>query len=327
MDDSKLLKYIKRGINDTEYKKEIINEIKSDDENLKQFISLKNVSALIGKHNCKNLDKDYRKLKRKMRRDFKGEKIFLNIVKYAAIIIISALSAYSYFGYEMEKNKPPVVYHKVSCPLGQISTVQLADGSTVWLNSGTSIEYPSNFSKTNRSLKLSGEAYFDIVKDVNNPFIVNSEHLDIKVYGTGFNISAYKNDNYVEAVLVNGKISVLNKNKDQIAKLKPNQMALLTKHNNQLKVSTTDTRFYTSWKEGKMSFFNEKLEVITRKLERWYNVEFIYLNNGIKHYKFTGTILRNKPLDQVLKIIEKSFSIKSRTRVNTDEPNIIILSK
>ena len=159
------------------------------------------------------------------------------------------------------------------------------------------------------------------------PFIVNTKTLNIKVLGTSFNVDAYNETPVTKTTLVEGKIELLNKQGSRIAEIKPGQLAEHDPISQKILLHEVDTRFYSSWKEGKMTFFNETLENIAVKLERWYNVEFVFKDEEIKTERFSGTFLKYKPLDQILEIIKLSSQVNSETKINPEGKNEIILSK
>lgn len=115
--------------------------------------------------------------------------------------------------------------NEVICPAGQISELVLADGTKVWLNAGSKISYPPNFSSRQRSLHLTGEAFFEVRKDQKNPFLVHTKTMDIKVLGTSFNVDAYGENQFVKTTLVKGKAEIQNKTGQKIAAMVPGQIA------------------------------------------------------------------------------------------------------
>jgi len=199
--------------------------------------------------------------------------------------------------------------NKVIVPYGEESSLLLADGTKVWLNAGSRLAFPMQFSGKTRKVYLEGEAYFEVSKNTEKPFIVSTHNIDVKVYGTKFNLSAYRNDGYTEAVLLEGKISLI-ENKSLFGKetyMTPGQKALYNDENNKIGLEETDKpELYTSWREGWYEFSNVDLTYVTHKLERYYNVEFEYNSEVIQNsYNLSGKLELKESLDKVLSILAK----------------------
>lgn len=170
-------------------------------------------------------------------------------------------------------------FNEISVPYGKKVTLQLSDGTKVQLNSGSRFAFPQTFKGMKREVHLVGEGFFEVSKNEKQPFIVSTQKVDVKVLGTKFNLSAYSSDNICETVLLEGKVEIQEKGKifnDRID-LTPNQKAiyfddtkLLTKSN------IPDAGIYITWINGWYNFSNEKLDRVLGKLERFYNVKFIY---------------------------------------------------
>ncbi len=159
------------------------------------------------------------------------------------------------------------VTHDISTPLGAKTNFELPDGSLVWLNSGTTLSYPSKFGDK-RSVELMGEAFFEVVK-AKEPFVISTEYGDVEVKGTSFNVKAFKNEVF-ETTLVSGIVSITEKNTKKQITLHPGEQADI--FNSEISVKNVDTELYTSWKDGKLIFREEYLPSAVKRLERWYNV-------------------------------------------------------
>jgi ferric-dicitrate binding protein FerR (iron transport regulator) len=183
---------------------------------------------------------------------------------------------------------------------GQTSKISLPDGSTVWLNAGSSIEYPENFSDTLRKIKLIGEAYFDVHKDSLRPFIVEAGHLKTTVLGTSFNISNYAEDEVAEVSLVTGKLNVVQENNSEI--LLPGNEVLFNKSNSHFMKHSVDINKMARWKEGILVFDHEALHSVVAQLERWYDIRINFSGEPLPDWKFTGTF-DNESLRNVLEVL------------------------
>lgn len=248
----------------------------------------------------------------------------------AAVILAFVVGFYVNALYFNESITPGrVVYNEVYVPLGSRSQITLSDGTRVWLNAGSKMRYPMNFSSTSREVILEGEAYFDVAKMRDKIFIVKTSDVNVKVYGTQFNIKAYADESIIQTTLVEGSLSV-EPSKNSILKkavmLKPYQSASYykskkggEKSEKQLMVTpTADPLTVTSWKDSKWIITGEELDELAIKLERRYNVKITFEDESLKNYKFSGT-LKEETFEQVLKIVQLSMPI-----VYTVEENNVI---
>lgn len=324
MEEDKIIQYILGNIQETEEKNRISEYLVNDLEAREFYKSVKNSWALTkGDDLGDGLEQEYKKLSSQI---IKPHVRFLqNARKYTAVLLIAVASSFFLFNYLNRTEEPAM--NKVICPPGQIAELVLSDGTHVWLNSGSNIQYPSVFNSEQRDIELSGEAFFDVSKDAEKPFVVGANGIKVKVLGTSFNVNAYSENDFVETTLVEGKVQLLNSTGNKVLDLKPGQQAKYNLSQKRVFLSEVDTRFYSSWKEGRISFYNEELEAIMVKLEKWYNVKFTFKSKEIKKYRFTGTVLKHKPLYQVLEIIKISSSVDFEIIQNMEKQNEIILSK
>ncbi|MEP3371749.1 MAG: FecR domain-containing protein [Maribacter dokdonensis] len=193
-------------------------------------------------------------------------------------------------------------------PYGKTISVSLEDGSTIKLNSGSQLSYPSSFSnESTRQVALQGEGYFEIAKNPLKPFIVKTEETYTRVYGTVFNISSYEDDEAIEVVLVEGSVGVggqLRLQEDNLMMLKPSQKITNSKRDkNSLTIQDVDVTPYVSWVEGVMSFEEENMSQIIRKLERRFNVSIINENKTLDERHFTGAF-DSEDIESILKVIK-----------------------
>jgi transmembrane sensor len=200
-----------------------------------------------------------------------------------------------------------IKYNILSTPMGGEYQLVLPDGSKVWLNSGSTLRFPTSFVGTERIVELKGEAYFDITKNSKMPFLVRTNNaMDIKVLGTQFNIMAYDDEKNINTTLIEGSVEVLKGPGKTL--LKPGQEAVLNKGSGNIKVSIADLEQAIAWKNGYFIFSNENIESIMRKVSRWYNVDVIYQGN-LSNKDFVGTISRNKNVSELLKMLELTGAV------------------
>ena len=165
--------------------------------------------------------------------------------------------------------KASTVYNQLRVPYGKRAFLTLSDGTTLWVNTGTTVIYPTTFAKEKREIYVEGEVYAEVFHDAKRPFIIKTEKIDVQVLGTIFNVTAYKEDKQTNVVLVSGSVNVKPKNgKGTI--IKPNQ--LFSYSDKATTLRTVDVESYTSWHEGIYIFHNEPIEDILLRLSRYYNV-------------------------------------------------------
>ena len=247
-------------------------------------------------------------------------------LKYAAIIIIAFIAGRQFIPQAPVDKE--IRYSEIIVPFGEMSQVKLSDGTKIWLNSGTTLRYPEHFSLDQRSVEVIGEAYFEVAKMPNKTFTVNTADMKVEVLGTSFNVLAYSEDTATSVTLVEGKVVLQNTDGKDIAKLTPGQMATKNKTGTNVAIKNVQTAFYSEWTQGKIFFDDEPLDQIAVKLERWFNVEIIFANENLKTRRFTGTILKNKPVDQIMQALELLSPISFTHLVNaTGKDKITIYKK
>ena len=201
-------------------------------------------------------------------------------------------------------------------PKGGEYQVVLADGTKVWLNSASRLIYPQSFMGKERRVVLSGEAFFDVAHDAERPFIVETSRMNVKVLGTRFNVNDYDDNEEVSTTLVNGSVEIFSGGQ-QAFRLVPGEQAYGKE--NELEKREVNVRLYTSWIDGKFLFNNTELEEIAKQISRWYDVEIFFSSENVKKVRFTGAIVKFKPLDDLVRMIESTsqvrFSVKGKTIV------------
>lgn len=191
--------------------------------------------------------------------------------------------------YQSDKTIGKLVYNEIKIPYGKTFKIKLSDGTSVNMNAGSSLKYPVQFIKGhNREVVLEGEAFFDVAKDKTHPFIVKTRGVDVKVLGTKFNVSSYKEDTDINTVLVEGSVSLSDKtNKKAI--LEPGEKGSWNNEKNEIDIDKVDTRFYTEWINGEIVFRKTAFKDIVIKLERTYNVKIENKREDILDKKFNAS--------------------------------------
>lgn len=221
-------------------------------------------------------------------------------------------------------SKEEITYNTLTVPYGKRFDLLLSDGTQVTLNSGTSLKYPVQFLKTkNRQVFLDGEAFFSVAKDTENPFIVNTHELNVRVLGTKFNLSSYPEDQFVNTTLLEGSVAVYNKqdtfDSSNASLLEPGFKAEWNKYNRQIVVEEADIAMHTDWLNGKIILRHVPFKNIVKKLERHYNVDIVNNNPELDEEIFTASF-DVESIDQVF----KTFNLTYEMKYNINDRKIII---
>jgi hypothetical protein len=202
----------------------------------------------------------------------------------------------------------------LSTPRGGQYKVTLSDGTKVWLNAASSIVYPTNFTADERKVELTGEAYFEVAHNANQPFIVATKNQKIKVLGTTFNVNAYNDDSKTVTTLLTGSVQLSKNNNSILGKLTPGQQAVLNGGN--VNIENVDATIFSAWKDGEFRFKASSLVDVLRQIERWYDVDIDYANVPSDIF-IHASINRNRQLSTVLIALEKitdlKFQVKGRS--------------
>jgi len=270
---------------------------------------------------------------RKKEKRAKSGIILYWLPRIAAVFMFGAIFSFA-VSYRMFNPKfADSVFNEISAPPGAKSKITLPDGSRIWLNAGSSIKYSGEYGKKQREVLLTGEAFFNVVSDKKKVFLVQTEDLKIKAYGTSFNVKSYPEEKTVETTLIEGSIGVTrvkygNKKADEVL-LQPNQRVVYYKpsrsdnssesaeetknlHGESKERETQkltymiskgiDPKPFTAWKDGTLFITSETLQELAVKLERKYDVKIYFENEDLKKLKFTGS-LENETIEQVIEAI------------------------
>lgn len=200
-----------------------------------------------------------------------------------------------------------LAYNSIRTPRGGKYQVALPDGSNIWLNSSSSLKFPTTFIGKERRVILTGEAYFEIAKNKQKPFIVQAGDAEIKVLGTHFNIMTYSDEKYAETTLIEGSVSFSRDGLNNI--LKPGQQARYSQQTKGFELVKADIEHVLSWHNGLFVFDNTSIEDIMRNVQRWYDVDVIY--QGLKpSLSFTGVIPRDVSISKVLNVLESTGGVQ-----------------
>lgn len=222
-----------------------------------------------------------------------------------------------------EKSSVPqeVKYNTLSIPRGGEFFLQLSDGTKIWLNSETTLRYPVQFVGNERRVELTGEAFFEVARNEKVPFYVESGEQTVRVLGTEFNISSYKENPLIYTTLVKGSVEVFLKDKPEIKQtLLPNEQSSASKSETLISKHKVDPYRFVAWKEGRFVFEDQNLGEIINTLSKWYDINAVFAREDLKNIRFTGNLPRYANFDEVLKKIGKTNEVK----FTIENKNIII---
>lgn len=229
-------------------------------------------------------------------------RLLYRAVGVAAILALVLGGALSTLFLEGEEEAKLVSF---TAPVGQKAEVSLPDGTKVWLNSGSTLTYSTDYAKDRRSVKLDGQAFFDVVRDGKKQFDVSVGDVKVLVHGTAFDVNGYGDNAELEVVLLRGHVTVVSASTDKLlADMKPNQKAIIPlREMNKCKLAACDAEIESVWRLGKLKIENENLREVVQKMERWYGVK-IQLNHISEDKRYWMTI-KTESLREMLEIVNR----------------------
>lgn len=231
-----------------------------------------------------------------------SHKAFIWFSRIAAVLILPLLI---YFTTHFTRSTIKPVYTELHAPAWSRIQFSLPDGTKGWLNSNSSLRYESDF-KNNRNVTLNGEAYFDVERDKRKPFRVIASDVQVTVLGTRFNVESL--DNSVEVTLEEGKLEYYNKDLDKTFSMLPNDCIFYDNATGLFKVDVVQTEKYVSWKDGKLVFRNDPLDIVAKRLARWYNID-VEIKGDISDQPALRATFVDENLEEVLRLLKLSLSI------------------
>ncbi len=247
-----------------------------------------------------------------------GEEILLgkemhSITERQTVIDVNGEGALTYRqGGEPVREK--VVCNRLVVERGGEYKLTLSDGSEVWVNSATELEYPVQFSGDRRVVRLKGEAYFKVQADPSRPFVVVADGVEVCALGTEFDVNSYA-ERFVKSVLVKGKISVGTAEKRVL--LRPDHLAVYDRRTGQTEVTPVDVRKYIDWKSGDFVFSGDRLEEVMEKIALWYDCEVVFMDQKLKNMLLSGNMRRYESLEKFLHYVEMTAGIRSEIKDRT----------
>jgi len=326
--------------------------IQSNEDNLRYFNLMKDAWLLTPSRisvSSLNIEQTWNVFKEKLESDKKtGNRSIGKNLRYILIaaswLLFFMIGAWLSNYFRGKKVIAPANPVTITVPMGSRSNMALPDGSDVWINAGTSITYNQDYGKKDRIIHLEGEAYFDVAKDEEHPFIVKTSGINVQALGTKFNVKAYPDEKTISATLEEGKINVsigdktgkiktvLLTSKEKLIFFKATEKSEVyteseeetilykgVKSNpviNAKILTDVQTELYTSWKDTRWIIEGQPLGILAPVLERRYNLKFVFYNEELKKYKFSGTI-EKETVEQILNAMRLTAPLDYRISKDT----------
>lgn len=309
MDQKLLYKYFK-GTATTDEERQILDWVDESPDNRKAFQKERMLYDIALFTDEKKLKKEEKKAR------------ILPILKWsariAAVVVVALSCGFLFRDYQYNKKAQ---MQTVAVPAGQRAQITLADGTRVWLNAKSTLTYASNFGRTDRNITLEGEAFFEVAKNKEIPFYVNTEKNKVRVVGTSFNVCAYKDSKEFETTLVEGIVDIYAAgNEKPIARLQKNEF--FADYDGKLKKTVLPSYDYLRWKEGLYCFDDSELSHILNRLELYYNVKITVKNKKLLHHRYTAKFKEQDGVEHILKVIQKDQNFKYY--INEEKDHITI---
>lgn len=306
------------GDTDPEEEARLVKWIESEEFNKRYFDQVKNIREITSiKFSPETIDaeKAFTKVLVRISEGSKMNTIWIFWKKIAAVILIPLLLG-NFIWFYLHSQKGPsaseAIYNEIYAAFGTRTALKLADGSLVWLNSGSSLKYPDRFNGKERVVYLKGEAYFEVETNPSIPFIVQTSSLIVKATGTKFNVTDYLSDINSDVTLVSGKVSVselTEKNiKNPLSELLPSQHLVFSKQSRTISVQNEDINEYISWKDGKLVFRNKPLSYVIKRISQVFNVDIELQGSILQDYRYRATF-EDESLTEILRLLKISSPI------------------
>ena len=321
--DERILKYFQNGLEANE-RLLLLREIEKNEELKKQFAEYQNMQALLNLSSHAEDKEEGKTGYQHFQKRIRSKKMHIWLVKtmkYAAAILILIISTYQLSVWHMSHQLQDDLQAQTNTlyvPAGQRACITLQDGTIVWLNAQSTLIYPSHFYGKERTVSITGEAFFEVSKDKEKPFIVTAQDAKIRVLGTKFNVYSYPDTKQIKTSLIEGAVQVFYKSKQVI--LRPNEDSIA--QDGKLTVSNIKNPDMLLWRNGIYSFNNERLTEIVRKLELYYDVTINIVNPKLQDICYTCKFRQRDGIEKILYTIQKIHHFK--IEINK-EKNVITL--
>lgn len=331
MDKNLLIRILTGEANSAE-KEEFYSRLSEDKNEEKLFYEIKSLWLRTSQPQTKvNLESEFDALWKNINRETKKKSFVIgqNIWRYAAAILL-LLSIGGLAGYFLSERRPGVTVaesgiQKYTATKGSVSTVEFADGTKIWLNSGSELTYHENYRTRQRLAELHGEAFFEVKHREDFPLLVKAGQIVVRDLGTTFDIKAYAEDPTVETSLVEGKADILSSSGNSLVELKPGESAVYSSLDKKIEIRPFQSAILSAWRDGKFVIRDQRLEDIFNEISRWYDVKFKFENQALRDYRYTGNIKKSTTALLVLKMLQITTKFQYKIIEHPDQPDEIII--
>ena len=290
---------------------------------------LKLIKSVDSNRSLLRLKENIRQKNRTQRR-----KYFIHHLQRVAAVLFLPVFFLSVWLWIQDEKTTPVQYIEVQSNPGMVSSFNLPDGSLVWLNGGSRLRYPNIFNGDYREVEMSGQGYFEVKHNAAKPFLVKTdENFSLEVLGTSFNLTAYNDEDVIEATLVEGSVKLhLEQNGGMVQKqMHPDEKATYFKNSQTLSVETVNSEHEIAWKDNRLIFKGHSMEQVVRSLSRYYNVRFVVKNNQVMNSEITAKFHHDQ-LPQVMEYLKIASGVRYRiipgkVENNTLNPTVVEIWK
>jgi ferric-dicitrate binding protein FerR (iron transport regulator) len=301
------------------------NQIKKSDSGFKSFLEYRKgltpfdkkleAAKLMDQAASVDVDTAYQTISSKINRKNKVYHIYTTLTRIAAVLTLPllAFTIWTLFFQEVETvpnelAQNEITWQEIHSPVGMRSHVVLPDGTNLWLNAGSHLQYGIPFTRENREVELTGEAFLEVAKNEQSPFLLKAGNAEVEVLGTQFNVNAWPEKEQIQVALKEGKVKFRFEGDSGTLKyceLKPNDFLNFDNKNKTVTLENTDIEKYIAWHQNIMILDDTPMTELAGLLEQWYGVKVVVADEEIKRYKFTTTF-NNEPLHRVLELLEIS---------------------
>lgn len=328
--EQNLLSRILTGDASTEEKKEFYRRLGGSKKEEELFYEVKSLwLRTTSAKSIVDLDSEFENLWKKINHPAKKTSFFIGkrILQYAAVVLF-ILCVGGLSGYFLSKSKVEISdsgIQKYTAMKGSVSTIEFADGTKVWLNSGSELTYREDNKNKQRLAELHGEAFFEVKHRDDFPLMVKVDQIIVRDLGTTFNIKAYAEDKSVETSLIEGKADILSTNGNSLVELKPGESAIYSTEDKKIEIKSFASNVLSAWRDGKFVIRDQRLEDIFNEISRWYDVEFRFENQALRDYRYTGNIKKSTTAQHVLKMLKLTTNFNYRIIEKPEVPDVIII--
>jgi len=317
--DTIILRYLQKNSSPDE-QAVLLKWLEESEENRNYFRSLKDAHDL-GKLdiNIRNsrVDQQWKKFeKQALNKNNRtgASRYFLPLMRYAAVFILGLISFQTIF-YLTKRNEKEILRQTIiEAGIGERSKITLPDGSKIWINACSSIAYDNNYGNTDRQVYLKGEGYFEVHTDTLKPFFVHADKFTYRVTGTSFNVYSFDDENETSIALLEGGVTIERGNFSE--KLLPGQVFNFNKESGRYTLSTVNVNRLSSWRKGELVFDNITFEELAKRLERNFNIQFVFENDNVRKHSFGGSFHNYESVETIMRVISTSTPVRYKIQEN-----------